>query len=70
MLEISDPAIATLYGIEAIKLVDHYEFRYLQQTAKARTALMLAGPESSPPWWQTAYDPSNIKYRERLVFWG
>jgi phosphatidylserine/phosphatidylglycerophosphate/cardiolipin synthase-like enzyme len=70
MLAITDPAIAALYAIEAIKLVDHYEFRFLQSTAKAPTALGLEGPAASPPWWKSVFDPNDIKYRERLVFLG
>jgi phosphatidylserine/phosphatidylglycerophosphate/cardiolipin synthase-like enzyme len=70
MLAIEDPAIATLYAIEAIKLVDHYEFRSLQANAGATTALMLAGPDAATPWWKSAFDPADIKYRERLVFLG
>jgi hypothetical protein len=70
MLAISDPAVATLYAIEAIKLVDHYEFRYLQSTAKAHTALQLAGPKASPQWWESSFDESSITYRERVVFSG
>jgi hypothetical protein len=70
MLAIMDPAIATLYAIEAIKLVDHYEFRYMQSQATARTALQLAGPKASPQWWESSFDPKDIHARERAVLAG
>jgi phosphatidylserine/phosphatidylglycerophosphate/cardiolipin synthase-like enzyme len=68
LLEIRDPAVATLYAIEAIQLVDHYEFRSLEATATQTQPLLLKGPQAAAPWWQTSYDPNNIKNRERQLF--
>jgi hypothetical protein len=67
LLEIRDPAIAALYAVEAIELVDHYEFRSLQSTATQAQPLVLQGPQA-PPWWKASYDPTNIKCRERELF--
>jgi phosphatidylserine/phosphatidylglycerophosphate/cardiolipin synthase-like enzyme len=67
LLEINDPAMAYLYAVEAIQLVDHYEFRSLASTATSKP-LALQGPGTQPAWWQSAYDTANIKNTERLLF--
>lgn len=68
MLAITDPAIATLYAVEAIKLVDHYEFRAIEQTATAAAPMLLQGPSAATTWWASSFDSANIKNRERLLF--
>jgi hypothetical protein len=68
MLAITDPAIASLYAVEAIQLVDHYEFRAVAQTATQTTPLQLQGPGATPAWWQSSFDPASIKNTERLLF--
>lgn len=71
MLAISDPAIAQLYAVEAIKLVDHYEFRSVEQTATSTAPLMLQGASPiAPAWWKPAFDPANIAFRERTLLAG
>ena len=67
MLAIEDPAIATLYAVEAIKLVDHYEFRAVSSQATSDAPLTLKGPEENPQWWESYYDPTNLNSRERTV---
>jgi phosphatidylserine/phosphatidylglycerophosphate/cardiolipin synthase-like enzyme len=68
MLSITDPAIAALYAVEAIRLVDHYEFRAVASQATTATPLLLQGPAAPTPWWASSYDPHDIKNRERLLF--
>lgn len=68
LLEIRDPAIAIMYAVEAIKLVDHYEFRAYEQTATAAQPLVLEGPSPQTPWWQPSFDAGNIKNTERELF--
>jgi hypothetical protein len=68
MLCITDPAVASLYAVEAIQLVDHYEFRAVAQTATDAQPLQLQGPGVTPAWWQSSYDPASIKNTERLLF--
>jgi hypothetical protein len=70
LLAISDPAIAMLYGVEAIKLVDHYEFRSVEQSATSAAPLLLQGPSQPQPWWKSSFDPTSIKNRERTLFAG
>jgi len=67
LLAITDPAVAALYAVEAIQLVDHYEFRAVASQAKSNAPLLLKGPDENPPWWQGYYDPNNLKSRERTV---
>jgi phosphatidylserine/phosphatidylglycerophosphate/cardiolipin synthase-like enzyme len=68
LLEIRDPAVASLYAVEAIQLVDHYEFRAVESTATQASPLVLSGPATAQPWWKSSYDPNNIKSRERELF--
>ena len=67
LLEIRDTAIATQYAVEAIQLVDHYEFRAVEANASSAAPLVLQGPGSAAPWWQSSYDPSKINYTERIL---
>ncbi len=67
LLSIEDPAIATLYAVEAIKLVDHYEFRAVASQATSDDPLTLQGADANPQWWEGYYDPANLKSRERTV---
>jgi len=69
LLAVSDPAIAMLYAVEAIKLVDHYEFRAIEQSATSAAPLLLQGP-SQAPWWKSSFDPTSIKCTERTLFAG
>jgi hypothetical protein len=68
LLAIYDPEVASTYGIEAIRLVDHYRFRAKMKTATASSPLCLQGSGAKVPWWQTAYDPKNIVCKERMLF--
>jgi hypothetical protein len=68
LLEIRDPAVAVFYAIEAIKLVDHYEFRALEQSATQVAPLLLQGDDATTPWWQSSFDVKNIKNTERQLF--
>lgn len=68
LLDIRDPAIAVMYAVEAIKLVDHYEFRAFEQSATQTQPLLLSGAGAADPWWKTSFDPSNIKNTERKLF--
>lgn len=56
------------YAFEAIKLVDHYEFRALEQTATQTQPLVLQSAGAATPWWQSSFDVKNIKNTERELF--
>ncbi|MDT4955429.1 MAG: hypothetical protein QOJ02_3567 [Acidobacteriota bacterium] len=68
LIAIYDPEVATAYGIEAIRLVDHYHFRATMKTATASAPLCLQGSDAKVKWWQPAYDPKNIISTERVLF--
>jgi phosphatidylserine/phosphatidylglycerophosphate/cardiolipin synthase-like enzyme len=66
LLAIYDREIASAYAIEAIRLVDHYQFRAALQTATKAKPLQLGG--NAAQWWKDSYDPKSMKYKERLLF--
>ncbi len=69
LLAISDPAVATAFGVEAIRLFDHYHFRDAMRSATQAKPLTLQGAgDPPPPWWQPYFDKTNIKYRDRSLF--
>jgi phosphatidylserine/phosphatidylglycerophosphate/cardiolipin synthase-like enzyme len=67
LLEVKDAALAQVYAIEAIRLVDHYHFRANLTQAAAAKPLELAKDSS---WAKPFFDPTNVKYLSRLVFAG
>lgn len=68
LLAIYDPAVAIAYGVEAVRLVDHYHFRAAIKGAKADKPFTLQGPDASDKWWQPYYAPRDIRCHEREVF--
>jgi hypothetical protein len=61
----SDPAVAETYAVEAIRLIDHYRFRAVQQAATAAEPLALK--TRAEDWVPPYYDPANDRYRERTL---
>jgi hypothetical protein len=61
----TDRDIATRYAIEAIKLVDHYRFRAVMQSATDDKPLQLAGRSAN--WAAPYYESGSPKSRERTV---
>lgn len=70
LLAITDPAIATAYAIEALRLFDHYHFRDSMRRSSDQAPLTLQGPGVSSPWWQPYYVARSMKERDRLLFAG
>ena len=68
LVALYDPAVASAYAVEAIRLVDHYHFRAQMKTADASSPLCLQGPDAKDKWWQPYYDPKSIFYHERTLF--
>ena len=54
-----------MYGVETIRLVDHFRFRAAVKAAKTRPLLLKAGKDK---WWAPYYDPKNVKSMERILF--
>jgi phosphatidylserine/phosphatidylglycerophosphate/cardiolipin synthase-like enzyme len=63
-----DRGIATAYAVEAVRLLDHYEFRSKMMQATEVKPMKLKGPDDRPRWWAPCFDPNHIKYRDRLLF--
>jgi hypothetical protein len=68
LLAIYDAEVASAYGIEAIRLVDHYHFRANMKASTSSSPLCLQGSDAKVKWWQPAYDPKNIICKERVLF--
>jgi PLD-like domain len=81
LIGIYDRSIAVMYGVEAIRLIDHYGFRAALQKAqpapkgaKGKPAgkgksLQLQGPaDSGPRWWEAYYKKGDAKFNERTLF--
>jgi phosphatidylserine/phosphatidylglycerophosphate/cardiolipin synthase-like enzyme len=66
LLAFRDPAIASTYAVEAIRLIDHYRFREAMLESSADAPLKLAG--RSDNWTAPFFDPTSAKYRERMLF--
>jgi phosphatidylserine/phosphatidylglycerophosphate/cardiolipin synthase-like enzyme len=71
LLVIRDRRIAVSYAVEAMSMLDHYEFRILQLKAKtAKKKLELARPPSKrgeKAWWEEDYTDIE-KIRDRQLF--
>jgi len=68
LIAISDPGIAAAYAVEAVRLLDHYDFRRKMQGATSAQPLRLRGPDDNPRWWAPYFDPNHIKFKDRLLF--
>jgi phosphatidylserine/phosphatidylglycerophosphate/cardiolipin synthase-like enzyme len=71
LIMIDDPVVASIYGIEAVQLFDHYAFQ--RDMAKATTVTPLSlwypGKPGAPvAWWKSSYDKKQIKFRDRYLF--
>jgi phosphatidylserine/phosphatidylglycerophosphate/cardiolipin synthase-like enzyme len=65
LLHISDPAIASVFATEAVRLVDHYYFRAAVKAAANVQPLQLSACGGASKWWQRDYDPSNMRNVQR-----
>jgi phosphatidylserine/phosphatidylglycerophosphate/cardiolipin synthase-like enzyme len=65
LIAIYDRSIATLYGVEAISLVDHFDFR---AALKGATAQPLRLKTNDEKWYARYYDPNDLHCRERQLF--
>lgn len=67
LIAIYDQNIAIAFGIEAVRLFDHYSFRYAMNNATVVNPLAL---DNTDNWVKPFYEKDNRKYRDRLVFGG
>lgn len=69
LVAIYDPVVVKAYAVEAIRLVDHYHFRTVQNQSTDDKPILLQGPVTDgSDWWRPYYDPTNIKCLERTLF--
>lgn len=68
LIAVFDRGIATAYGVEAVRLLDHYDFRQKMKDATMVKPLRLKGPDDKPTWWAPYFDETHIKFRDRLLF--
>jgi phosphatidylserine/phosphatidylglycerophosphate/cardiolipin synthase-like enzyme len=68
LLHISDPAVASVFATEAVRLVDHYYFRAAVRAATKAQPLQLTACGGSPKWWLRDYDSSNMRNVQRQLF--
>lgn len=66
LLAIYDREIATAYAVEAIRLVDHYNFRSAMGRATKVRPLRLKTDKER--WWSKYYREGSMSFRERLLF--
>jgi phosphatidylserine/phosphatidylglycerophosphate/cardiolipin synthase-like enzyme len=65
LIAIYDRSIATMYAVEAVRLVDHFDFRAALHGAKAKPLVLRSNDQK---WYARYYDPSDEKYTERQLF--
>ena len=65
LLAITDPAVAAIYAVQALGLVDHFHFRAVMQTASDAKPLTL---DPTDAWWQEYFQKGSLKYRDRDLF--
>ena len=70
LLAISDPVVARAFAIEAIRMVDHYQFRAAMKTATQVKPLMLSACGGATKWWAHDYDPNDIHNLQRELLSG
>lgn len=66
LVEFRDPAVATGFAVEAVRLIDHYRFRAVQKAATTQAPLRLKG--RSEDWTRDYFDPDSPKHLERELF--
>jgi hypothetical protein len=71
LLALYDRALVQAYGVEGIRLVDHFEFRDSLQGATPAAPLTLQGatlPKGTKAWWESFYDDNDLDSVERTLF--
>jgi len=70
LLAIADPVVARAFAVEAIRMVDHYQFRAAMKTATNVKPLILTACGGQPKWYDRDYDPNDIYNLQRELFSG
>jgi len=64
LIELKDKDIASIFGVQAVGLVDHFHFRADMKGATDAKPLTL----SRDDWWSTYFDDGTLHFRDRLLF--
>lgn len=67
LLAIYDRDIAYAFAVEAIRLVDHYQFRAAMQAATDVKPMTLVPGDSPQKWYARDYDPNDIHNLQRQL---
>jgi phosphatidylserine/phosphatidylglycerophosphate/cardiolipin synthase-like enzyme len=73
LIEIRDPKVVIAYAVQAVSIFDHYGFRNRMKNAKTKPAARdLSEPPKpgQPAWWESSFDPTSYKFRDRVLFSG
>ncbi|OPA84657.1 hypothetical protein BFW87_28415 [Pseudomonas fluorescens] len=70
LIRIEDRKIAVVYAIEALRLFDHFHFRFNASQPGALKTLRLAKPPAAgeKTWFDAYYSPGHVKARDRELF--
>jgi hypothetical protein len=70
LIRIEDRKIAIAYAIEALRLFDHFHFRFNAQAQNFPETLRLAKPPlpGGKTWFASHYRSGHVKQRDRLLF--
>jgi hypothetical protein len=68
LLAIHDARVAEVFAVEAMRLVDHYQFRAAAEAATQVKPLQLSSCGSQTKWWAAAYDPNDMRNVQRELF--
>jgi hypothetical protein len=66
LIAIRDSAVASIFAVQAVGLVDHFHFRAVMQNATDDAPLVLRRDN----WWKDYYTPGTLKFRDRMLFGG
>ena len=66
LLAFYDRNVASMYAVEAMRLIDHYNFRAAMKNATKAEPLRLKGRGEG--WADDWFDATNQRHRERLLF--
>jgi len=65
LLAIHDARVAEVFAVEAMRLVDHYEFRAAVQAATQVKPLALSPCGTQSKWWTPEYAPTDMRNVQR-----
>jgi phosphatidylserine/phosphatidylglycerophosphate/cardiolipin synthase-like enzyme len=65
LIAIYDPVVARAFAVEAIRLVDHYQFRAAVSKATEAHPVMLTPCSGDTPWWERDYDTTDMHCTQR-----